>query len=1198
MKASSIRFKIEIVLVVCLLAFFLVSGCDSDKGKGFRIKSFDVDASRCGRTVTLSWELNNSTKISGIDVYRKTSGSNETIKLTSSPLGPDSRAWTDTVPSGSSTFTYHISCLVPGKDAVKSSEKSVSVTDGQISAGNLSIDWSNGKPRLFWDSELGKSFRIYRSVDSGMFQEIRDTDEKEYADTLPESFLAVKYRVVVLSSGKDQSTGEAYECEGPASEFGITGRSYSSVSVLGAAEGRNRRFLIRPGGLPPFSLSGICQGLGDGFIARAVDGVGRSLAGETLAGEAFKISLDSAGTWEIVISSSDGRLVCRFFVTIAEDGTPPALTISDEGTVIETPSGLYTVSGIASDLEFSASGLEIRSDRFPGVNFACAPEQDGKFSCQVSLAYGMNVITVVASDLLGNKVEKTVRVNRPSPELPVISIESPVEGASIYEEKVGVRGTVRSILPKDQITLTIADIPASLQGGDGSYTFSVDGIRLVEGPNTIVAKASTPAGDSYARCHVTRFATPPDDRLSVPVISISTPSEGAFVSNPRLEVKGSVKCPAGISSVAVNGAAPTLSGSPFEMSFSSVLDLSGITSETYEIKVASTSPAGKTAEAIVNVRPDFFAPVISVDQAELLSYPAENRVRQNPYMITGHIIETNLSSFTVNDSPVNVTKDPSVAGKWRFSYPADLVRDRSARIDLEAKDLAGHKTTKSYILKLDTSFGYVIEILSPQPGYTINAASDPFNLSIVVRISGLSPDHDVSVLLDGNPVQGTGFSGGVFSATLSVPGKDSEHTISVKVRDRSGALVAERSSSFTVKGVQSGENLPQVKILRQEPSGNATGIEPNAFVAFYFDRPIDQTKLQIILKETVHGQEYDEKSGGDISSISSINLREVNRDQEAVPGGMSFFPEKTMAAFYPSRYFGYGASLYVTVSYEGHEILKSSFKVRNLPTLVQGVITDQFSRPLEGIEVKLSDKGRKTVTDSNGAYGFGFGDEEDNALPEGKHTITANPGMKNPKFGICEQFVTVRTGRLNQASRIGLPVINSADPYYFIKSGDNPATLSDGDLVLDLSSAGLLFPDGRNGGNIHVDMMDGSSISYTSVAIMPGWMFAVQPMGVSVSGSLGLTIKVPSAYGSYDYLASAGNLVLMIGYDPDIGRLVPVGVALLDKDAKTVTSAGRLPFKRLDYIGYVLADDKLQALLEKYMNNQISLDGIIAEIRK
>lgn len=1195
MKASEIRSSLKLLLLFSILALFFASGCKSDKKKGFSIESFEAEVQKCSRSVNLSWTFQNGSKISGIEVYRTAQGASESVMVTGSPLKPDAVSWTDNPPSGSTTYSYHISCLVAGGAPVRSEKKTVTPMDGPQKVENLSLDWSNGKPRLFWASAGNGRFAIFRSMDSGAFQKIKETDSRELTDILPESFMSIRYRVIAFASVNDPQTGESYECEGAPSDFDVVARPCSSLAVNGAMEGRPGRFLVKTGSVPPFTLEGTCQDLGEVFTVRAMDKAGRTIPGTPRYGGVFNVSLDAAGTWEVIACSKDGKKICRFFVTLAEDGDAPVLTIPGEGGVIEASSGIFTVTGSVSDAEFPMPGLRITSDRFPGTNFACAPDASGHFSCQISLFHGMNIITVVATDLLGNRIEKTIKVNWPSLDLPVIIIESPADGSSVYSEKIKVSGTVRSSIAKDQMEFTVAGVPVQLQDGEGAYAFSAEEISLAEGPNVIVARASTQNGDSYARCHVTRFLTPPEDQEAVPVITVTEPSDGAFVSRPFADVKGRVKCPGGISTVTVNGVSASLAGSPFEMSFSARADLSSVTAETHAIRVVARSSFGKTSEVVLNVKPDFLAPVITLDQSELLSYPVENRVRQNPYTISGYIDEKNHSSLTINQIPLNVTKDSSVPGRWRFTHNVDLVRDRNTRVDIVAKDFAGHTTTKSYILKLDTSFGYVIEIISPQPGAVVKAATDPFILSIAVRISGLSPDHEVSVLLDGIPVPGPAMSGEMFSGSFSLSGKDADHIMTVRVKDKDGSILAEKTSSFKVTA---GADSSMVKVIRQEPADNATGVEPNAFVSFYFDKAIDQSKLLVILKETVHGQVYDEGSGGDISAMSAVNLKDVNRDQENVPGGMSFFPEKIMAAFYPSRYFGYGASVYVTVSYSGQEIYKSSFTVRSLPTLVQGMITDQFSRPIEGIEITLPDHGRKSVTDANGAYGFGFGDDEAKALPSGRFKIIANPLMKDVRYGVCEQFVTVTGGRLNQAASLRLPVINTAEPHRFIKSGDNPAAFLGGDLSLDLSGAGLLFPDGRSEGNVHADMLDISAVNYTSVTLMPNWMYAIQPMGINVSGSVGVTIKAPSAYGSHDYLAGVGGLALMMGYDPGLGRLVPVGAGIVDKTAKTVTSAGNLPLKRLDYIGYVLADAKLQALLEKFMNNEISLDGLVAGLGK
>jgi hypothetical protein len=265
--------------------------------------------------------------------------------------------------------------------------------------------------------------------------------------------------------------------------------------------------------------------------------------------------------------------------------------------------------------------------------------------------------------------------------------------------------------------------------------------------------------------------------------------------------------------------------------------------------------------------------------------------------------------------------------------------------------------------------------------------------------------------------------------------------------------------------------------------------------------------------------------------------------------------------------------------------------------LIEGFVTDSAANPVAGIEVALPDLALTATTNADGAYSFGFGMNLKQTIPDGRHRLVVNPDMQNRAYGTLDQWVRVRQGRLNSGPVVKLPVLSEKIPFRRILSGRVDNLLADGALQLDLSKAELTFPDLRNQGDVHVQFLSVEQLPYAPLSFAtPLWIFCLQPGAINVSGQVGLTLAIPKRTGSYAYLDDFGQRVVLVGLDPEALMIVPVGVARIDADTKTVVSQGPVHLRRLDIIGYVLIDEQGQPLLEQYVNGEINLQQLIAEL--
>jgi hypothetical protein len=305
-----------------------------------------------------------------------------------------------------------------------------------------------------------------------------------------------------------------------------------------------------------------------------------------------------------------------------------------------------------------------------------------------------------------------------------------------------------------------------------------------------------------------------------------------------------------------------------------------------------------------------------------------------------------------------------------------------------------------------------------------------------------------------------------------------------------------------------------------------------------------------------------------------------------------------MAAFYPRRDFAYGGTIYVQVAYDGAEVSRTSFRVRPLPTLLHGFVTDQFGQPLEGIAVSIPELGKTSLTNKEGNFGFGFGESDDEMMPAGRYLAVANPDMQNSAFGTTEFWLKVEAGRLNTNGFVKIPFLNPREPFRHAAGGQAKVLLAGGELDLDLSQATLSFPDGRFQGALHAQFIKIQELSYPALpAAYPSWVFAIQPAGVAVEGPVQVSFKIPTLHASHEYVNFMGERVLLVALDPEVLEIVPVGVGFVDKELKRIHSEGAMEIGRLDILGYALTAAENQTLLEQYAHGEISLAQMIGQLQ-
>lgn len=182
------------------------------------------------------------------------------------------------------------------------------------------------------------------------------------------------------------------------------------------------------------------------------------------------------------------------------DTTPPVLAL--DTVPAETVQSEISVAGSVIDPAQLGSGVaSVEIKRSAGVSIVASRNGD-RFSANVPLALGMNVLVVEAKDVSGNLASQTLNIKRQS--IPVIELLSPSNNSETRENRIKIIAKVATAWP-------LADVEAKVNGmaqtlvssAFGGYSFESAELVLNIGLNEILIEATTPDGISIQTLKIT-----------------------------------------------------------------------------------------------------------------------------------------------------------------------------------------------------------------------------------------------------------------------------------------------------------------------------------------------------------------------------------------------------------------------------------------------------------------------------------------------------------------------------------------------------------------------------------------------------------------------------------------------------------------------------------------------------------------------
>lgn len=911
---------------------------------------------------------------------------------------------------------------------------------------------------------------------------------------------------------------------------------------------------------------------------------GVDLTGATGADHTFSAAeADDGVPFHVLVRNDGGEVVSRDAVVRLRDATAPVLVVNGD-TSRTTLDPFITLEGTATD-DRALVTVEATSDRVGGT-FTATPDASGVFTLELPVEIGASVLTLVARDPAGNSSSpQTIHVARNVPAIPRVLIRVPVTATVTEDAETSVEGVVLTSVDPDALRVTLGSQSVFPTGTGGSYSFRFERVPLALGENVLRVVVASPFGTTDDRVTVFRRAAGTDEEPAGagPRVSMTGVAADTYYRSAEIALAGTVTAARCVASVTANGTPARLTATGTGASFDVALSFGAAASMV--VSVTAVDCDGRVATVGFTAHRDDTAPEIVLEG--LSDAPDVNPVLENPTRIRGTVRDASLAGVAVAGRTLGLVPT-GVPGEWSFHSDLTLARGEVRTVRIAAWDRAGASSERDVRLRLEAQVE--LAIIAPQPGEQVVVSGELGDVSVEARAIGLAAADVVVAEIDGGGEVVLGRSGSLARGTLPGIASGASHVLRVQARNATGQVLAQASATFELLDDQ---RIP-LEVVRITPANDSAAVEPNAFVELMLNRPVDPARFAVELRESVHGLQYRQADeGADIREISEVALESVDRELEPVPGNLVLLPGNQIALFYPARELAYGAMIRADIRYDDASVSRASFRVRPLPTLVQGFVADNAMGPLSGIVVELPEIGMTATTSEDGLWDLGFGWAADRVLPAGLHRAIVNPNLRNPDYGSIETFVLVREGELSRAGLVRIPRLDPDEPLRIARSGDPTVPVSRGDLVLDLSTAALVFPDGESEGVVHAQVMGGSDLPYGS-----RWPidlgFVVQPPGVTVAGGVSIQGNLPRLRGTHDYVAPLGERVLVFGLDPSSLSLRVVGVARLDPLTNRFATERPLALVRLDAIAFGAVPPQAQDFLAAYDRGDVSFADLRA----
>jgi RHS repeat-associated protein len=441
---------------------------------------------------------------------------------------------------------------------------------------------------------------------------------------------------------------------------------------------------------------------------------------------------------EATITDAAGNVSAPATVSFTIVIGPPTLDITapTEAEILATgtPTVALTYSTNADPATLSLTDSE------PGVTFTCTTSAtSATCSPDVALSDGAHLLTATIENTEGEVSTPTLRNFVVDTELPVLAIDSPIEGSIVTTTTPAFGFSLSdsgSGVDQSSLALTLdgAALSATCTFGGGTATCTPD-VPLSEAAHTLTAtiadlsgKTSAPASRNFT---VSLDTTPP-------VITLTSPVDGSLTIDPQVIFTGSLD----------EQATVTLDGSPVsvagDLSFSHgpVTLAEGVNRFVLE----ATDAAGNSTTLSITVQLDTLAPVLSfLAPTDLSVFDPSLSDIELRWGDQGSGVET--ATFQLLADGVSFPASCTACSTGVTCTVTQPFTSPVVTLSAQVSDLAGNSSS---VVSAKFTSDPAIDILPPVISLVAPSSGSLTNASEVQFIGQLS--ESASLTLDGSPV--------------------------------------------------------------------------------------------------------------------------------------------------------------------------------------------------------------------------------------------------------------------------------------------------------------------------------------------------------------------------------------------------------------------------------------------------------------
>jgi MYXO-CTERM domain-containing protein len=379
-----------------------------------------------------------------------------------------------------------------------------------------------------------------------------------------------------------------------------------------------------------------------------------------------------------------------------------------------------------------------------------------------ALTEGSHTVRARATDAAGNTSvdsnTNTFIVDVAPPVPPVVV--TPANGAQVNTTTPAISGTAE---PGSTVTVIIDGTAVGTTTANASGTWTFTAPALTEGPHTVSATATDPAGNTSSPSNTNTFrvdVTPP----ATPVVS--SPTEGAVVDTATPVISGTAE-PGSTVTVIIDGA--TVGTTTADASGNWTFTSPALTDGAHTVRATATDAAGNTSPASA---PRTF----TVD-----TEPPDTSIVSGP---TG-TVSSSSATFDFASTEANVTYECSLDGA-AFTACTDPdtftgLADGEHTLRVRARDAAGRvdPTPASRTWTVDTTAPAAPIVTSPSNGAQVGGTP--------IFSGTAEPGSTITILVDGAVVGTTTANpDGNWTFTPTTPLAEGPHTVTVTATDPAG----------------------------------------------------------------------------------------------------------------------------------------------------------------------------------------------------------------------------------------------------------------------------------------------------------------------------------------------------------------------------------------------------------------------------